>query len=48
MNDVFLKQSELGTCDIVDMTEHFFGYGRLDARYQLIGREAKMDMRNIH
>jgi len=42
MSDVFHKQIELGTCDIVRMAQDFYGYGRWDAPYWFIGPEAGM------
>ena len=36
------RESEVGTHDIVHMSEHFFGYGRWEAPYWFIGPEAGM------
>lgn len=42
MSNFFNKQGELGSSDIVQMSEHFFGYGRWDAPFWFVGPEAGM------
>jgi len=47
MSDIIQGQSERGTFDVVQMAEHFFGYGRWDAPYWFLGPEAGMSKDGI-